>query len=111
MSRNQMSYLKLSLKAVLLTAIIFIGCKDDEPAPGCTNATLRDATGLDGCGWIIELADGSRLEPINLEDFEVNLEDGTQVCIEYKEQADLASICMVGPIIEITSLVEGTRID
>ena len=39
---------------------------------GCSfgrgNATLRDYTGLDGCGWVLE-SGGEVLEPINLESF------------------------------------------
>ena len=92
-------------------AIIFISCQDDEPDQGCTNATIVDATGLDGCGWMIELFDETRLEPTNLDDFNLTLVDDLPVCIEYVEATDVGSVCMAGTIVEITSLVEGTRID
>ena len=111
MSRNQISNLKISLKGLFLIAVIFLGCKDDEPEAGCTNATIIDATGLDGCSWMIELFDGTRLEPTNLNDFDLTLVDELPVCIEYVEVTDVGSICMAGTIVEITSLVEGTRVD
>lgn len=105
-------HIQIGLKSLLLFTVILIGCKDDPAFPeGCTNATLRDLTGLDGCTWIIELTDGSRLEPVNLNDFDISLSDGLSICIEYQERTDLASICMVGQIIELTSLTEGTRTD
>ncbi len=111
MSLNQISYLKISLKGLFLAAIILIGCQDDKQSPGCTNGMIVDATGLDGCGWLIELFDGTRLEPANLEDFDIKLEDELPVCIEYTELTDLGSVCMGGTIVEITSIIEGTRID
>ena len=32
-------------------------------------------TGLDGCSWMIELNNGTRLEPTNLNDFNINLQE------------------------------------
>lgn len=111
MSRNQLSTLKISLKGLFLLAILVAGCQEDEAASGCVNATVIDATGLDGCGWMIELLDGSRLEPTNWEDFDLTLVDDLSVCLEYVEANNMASICMAGTIVEITSIAEGTRID
>lgn len=111
MSRNQLSTLKISLKGLLLITIIFIGCQDDEPKQGCSNGILVNATGFDGCGWLIELHDGTRLEPVNLDDFDIALDDAHAICVEYVERTDLGSICMTGTIVELTSIVEGTRID
>ena len=111
MSRNHNATLKIALKGLFLATIIFIGCKDEAPDPGCTNATLIDATGLDGCGWMIQLFDGTRLEPTNLQDFDLTLVDDLPVCVEYVEVNGLASTCMAGNIVELTSIVEGTRID
>ncbi|MEE2838337.1 MAG: hypothetical protein VYD51_05810 [Bacteroidota bacterium] len=49
---------------------------------GCSlrggNATLRDYTGLDGCGWVLE-SGGEVLEPINLESFLDAPEDGMRL--------------------------------
>ncbi len=108
MSQNQLSTLKISLKGLLLLAIIFIGCQDDESVNECPNGTLVNATGLDGCGWMIELLDGTRLEPTNLEDFDITVVDDLLVCVAYVEVTDLASICGAGIIVEITSISEGT---
>jgi hypothetical protein len=88
-------------------------------------AIVRDLSGLDGCGFVFELADGTRLEPQMLGycgtppltkeitenplyDFE--WVDGKQVRIGYEEITDAASICMVGKIVKITCLEEVTVI-
>jgi hypothetical protein len=108
-----------------LVSLLYIGCEDDEPvAFPCENAalaTVKDLTGLDGCGFVFELSDGSRLEPQMLwfcgtpplpkeitENPLYNFQwvDGKKVRIAYEEIPDAASICMVGKIVKITCLTE-----
>lgn len=98
------------------------GCAENMPSPGNCSipATVRDLSGLDGCGFIFELADGTRLEPVivgycgtpplpkevtenPLYDFE--FVDGKKVRISYKI-AEAASICMAGIPVTITCLAE-----
>ncbi|MEY3237586.1 MAG: hypothetical protein RI883_1687, partial [Bacteroidota bacterium] len=61
--------------------------------------------GLDGCGWVLELDNGSKLEPQNLSDFEIELVEGKDVHIRY-EEVETFSICMVGKIVKIECLTE-----
>ena len=65
------------------------------------NGILKNLTGLDGCGWIIQLADSKRLEPINLDDFDIELKENKSVCIQFHERTDLGSYCMVGKVVEL----------
>jgi hypothetical protein len=87
-----------------LTFLIFSCSKSHE---GMTKATLKDYTGLDGCGMVIELENGTAIEPINLNSFSstVSITNGQKVWINYHE-VELASICMVGPIVQIDELEE-----
>jgi hypothetical protein len=93
-----------------------------EPIEECnTPATVRDLTGLDGCGFVFELEDGNRLEPLRilycgtpsapnetkdnpLLDFE--FVDGKKVMINYEILPNYGSICMVGPIVKIKCISE-----
>src|SRR5688572_19268096 len=54
----------------LFAASIFVSCDSDEEdniEPACeVRATVRDLTGLDGCGFVFELEDGTRLEPLRI---------------------------------------------
>lgn len=69
-----------------------------------TTGTLKNYTGLDGCGWVIELDGKSeRLEPTNLDKFGVDLTDGKKLKFSYKETGGM-SICMVGKVAEITDM-------
>ena len=73
----------------------------------CENAqaaTIVDYTGLDGCGLVIQLQNGTVLEPVNLNDFNLTPTDGMKVWVKYHELSSMASICMVGPIVEIDCL-------
>jgi hypothetical protein len=60
-------------------------------------------TELDGCTYTIVLEDKKRLEPVNLPDeFKV---DSLPVWIQYKHH-DGFSICMMGEMVDITSIVK-----
>jgi hypothetical protein len=106
----------------LVTCFVFMQCNDDAPDSSCTTyATVRDLTGLDGCGFVFELEDGSTIEPILptlfcgtplppkeiTEDplYGFEFAEGKVVKISYKE-TKRASICMVGPMAEITCITE-----
>lgn len=108
----------------LFALIAFAGCNDEMKPDGCsTPATIRDLTGFDGCRWILELEDGTRLEPQisrfecgtadyangyrRSEDPLVNFEmvDGKKVMIGY-ELSSGPSICMVGQTVIVTCIEE-----
>ena len=106
---------------LVLMVLVLLGCDDDNDEQVClTRATVRDLTGLDGCGWVFELEDGTRLEPIRLircgtpmsreisadplDNFEFI--DGKKVFINYEKVENAVSVCMVGPVVRITCLTE-----
>ena len=69
------------------------------------NGTVKDYTGLDGCGYLIELDNGPRLEPAIVHD-SIKFYDGQRVRLSYTERNDMVSICMAGVIAEITCIEE-----
>jgi hypothetical protein len=106
---------------LLLSMLIFANCSkkqdkfntddnteenSDGKCSGAEHATIVDRTGLDGCTWMLKLDNGSHLEPTNLSDFGIELVDNKSVVITYKERGDLVSICMAGPIVDITCMEE-----
>ena len=82
----------------------FISC-DRSSCDNAQSATIEDYTGLDGCGLVIKLQNGTVLEPTNLNDFNITPTDGMKVWVKYHEVA-MMSICMVGPTIEIDCLAK-----
>jgi hypothetical protein len=108
---------------LILTGLVLLRCESDSET--CTvPATVRDLTGLDGCGFVFVLEDGTSIEPIRLlycgteplprevtenplYDFEFL--DGKKVFISYEETGG-PSICMVGPVVKITCITEPASI-
>jgi|JI102314A2RNA_FD_contig_41_2026374_length_975_multi_2_in_0_out_0_2 hypothetical protein len=99
--------MKNLLVAITVLLVMVIGCNttNEEVIADTETAYFRDYRGLDGCIWVIELTDGTRLEPINLGDFDIVPADGKKIDIAYTP-VSYASICMVGEIVEITAIVE-----
>jgi hypothetical protein len=106
---------------ILLFAFVFPQCDENDNAQCSIVATVRDLTGFDGCGIVLEFEDGSRMEPVLpilfcgtpplskeiTEDplYGFEFVDGKQVKISYKETGGF-SICMVGPVVKITCIEE-----
>lgn len=112
---------------LFVVALFTLQCSEEErtertlgdPSECNTRATVRDLRGLDGCGFVFELQDGTRLEPLvrfwcgtppvteapadPLKDFE--FVDGKVVTIGY-EVTDMGSVCMVGPVVIINCISE-----
>ena len=104
---------------ILLISIIWAGCSDEMNDQKCSAlATVVDLTGLDGCGFVFELEDGTRLEPVRmmycgtpplpaevtqdpLYDFE--FANGKKVLIDYDE-VEYGSYCMAGQTVKITCI-------
>lgn len=118
--------MKKTFWSFVLITIILSACDDNLMRVSCNDgvrATVRDLTGLDGCGFVFELEDGTRLEPNRIgycgtgplpkeitEDPLYNFEwiDGKEVIIGFEEVEGVVGICMVGPIVKITCLEEVT---
>jgi hypothetical protein len=112
--------------SLLFAIAAFAGCSSDEPGKNesgtcSTPAVVKDMTGLDGCGFVFQLQDGSVLEPFivfecgtpplppdppanPLTGFEFI--DGKKVMIDYELVDDAGSICMVGKVARITCITE-----
>ena len=93
---------KLFLIAFLF---IFVACEDEEKPLCNIKATLEDYSDLDGCGFVIMLGDSTILEIGNYdEEPNFSFRDGMAVYISYEEMKDIATACMVGPIVRITCI-------
>ena len=109
---------------VLALTMLLLSCADEsfEKKECGTLAVVRDLGGLDGCGYVFELADGTRLIPVfnvlycgtpplpkevtehPLYGFE--FVDGRKVLIGYEQTHAQANICMAGVPVNITCLQE-----
>lgn len=102
-----------SIFTCLFLILCLVSCKDDEniaeptACEGSEEMTLQNLTGLlDGCGWVLNRIDGTRIEPMNLGDYSVVLEDGKAVQVLFEVDQNAASICLVGDIVRLTCFEE-----
>lgn len=115
--------MKASIQILFFLCASLFACQEEPITKNCgTSATVRDLTGLDGCGFVFELADGTRLMPVwdigycgtaplpkeVTEDPLYNFEylDGKKVIIGYEERSNHATACMAGKPVKITCLEE-----
>lgn len=106
---------------LVLTAGVFSCGEDGVKTPCDVRATVKDLRELDGCGFVFELADGTRLEPyvpavcgfgsmpLEMADdplYGFEWVEGKEVFIGYEFALDMASTCMAGQIVKITCLSE-----
>ena len=95
MKRNPFAYLLTFILVLHLS-----GC-NKSTCENAQKAKFKDLTGLDGCGMVIELPNGSYLEPTNLNEMDIEMTDGKKIWVSYHSLPNMASICMVGDIVEI----------
>lgn len=95
MKRNPFVYLLTFILVLHLS-----GC-NKSTCENAQKAKLKDLTGLDGCGMVIQLPNGSYLEPTNLHEMDIEMTDGKKIWVSYHFPPSMASICMVGDIVEI----------
>ena len=92
---------KLLVLGLIVVTIAIHSCNKESECENSHSAKLVDMTGLDGCSWMIELNNGTRLEPTNLNDFNINLQENQKIWVVYHTAAQMASICMHGEIVTI----------
>jgi hypothetical protein len=90
----------------LFSILFFVACDDDKGGvqPDVSEGIVRDYTGLDGCGYIIEMDNGEKLEPVEMTDTSFHFYDGQHVEVWYTELTDVGSFCMAGKIVRIDSI-------
>lgn len=95
---------------ICMLSLALVSCdnsKKDNNTSNCENAEkgkIVNLNGLDGCGWLIELDNGSKIIPTNLDTFDIEIAEGKKVNVNYTEKDDMAGICMAGKIAEINCI-------
>jgi hypothetical protein len=90
-----------------LSSIMFFSCNKQEilPKQGYEVVTLKNLTGLDCCGYVLQKSDSVCLEPTNLNQYVSSLVAGKKYKIKYRVETK-ATCCMVGPVISIVEFIE-----
>jgi hypothetical protein len=102
------------MKLVLIIFIlIFSGCGNQKPlqkssANLCdTEAKVLDYTGLDGCRFLLELKDGTRLLPVALDDRSFLFSENQIIKIKYSLMNDIVTACLTAAVpVHLTCIQE-----
>jgi hypothetical protein len=115
--------MKIAYSLFFVICLILASCSDEEVirekenVQCSTPAIIRDYAGLDGCGYVLELPDGTIVEPVKLivcgppphsvmtiEDPLHNYHiDGLNVSVAF-EAYEGGSVCMAGELVKITCI-------
>ena len=79
---------------------------DKEQNKLTATGTIIDISNVDGCGYVIQLDDGTYLEPDNLETFSTIIKNNQRVHLCYEKIPKKASICMLGEVVSIVWIEE-----
>jgi len=96
----------ITVLLVIASSLLLSACTKEVSKDNLQTGILKNLTGLDGCGWVIQLPDNTKLEPINLTSFTIGLKENLKVDLKYHERKDIGSYCMVGKVVEIEYLTE-----
>lgn len=85
-----------------------VSSDDQAEAPKLTGTwqlgEVYDASGLDGCRFLIKTANGQQFQPINLA--EAYQKNGLKIEFQAEMVTDMMSICMAGPMVRIVKIKE-----
>jgi hypothetical protein len=114
--------MKYLLSCMAIPFLFITSCNHHEASPHCQiSATVKDFSGIGGCGFVFVLDDGTKLEPYRVmmcgtpplpkevtDDplFNFQFADGKRVKINYEKMEGMASTCMVGDIVKITCIAD-----
>lgn len=75
---------------------------DRQQETKSAEATIVNGTTVGTCSFLLQLSNGSKLEPIELpNDFQT---DGLKVSLTYREHPEMTSTCQAGPIVEVLTI-------
>lgn len=93
-----MVHAKWFLSFLVLLFFAF-ACSKDDPCSNLQNGAIVGS--LHGCSWLIKLDDGQYLEPVNLEDFDIEPSLDLEILVNYHTSSSFGSYCQFGNVVEI----------
>jgi hypothetical protein len=91
--------------ASLFVAVLFTSCQQDEEITLSETGIVADYAGAGNCGFVIELDNGSKIQPLYYPD-SFTFAEGQRVLVDYVELPNVISGCNLGTSCEIKSAEE-----
>ena len=107
LQRVSLSYTTLDIATVCMVGqAARVDCIQQIGDGASVRGVVKDYTGLDGCGFIIELEDGTTLEPAEVMVRNFEFRDNQKVWLTYVSLTNQVSVCMVGELVRVTGITE-----
>jgi hypothetical protein len=79
----------------------------DQDCQNAVRATMtNEKKGSDVCGWMLTLASGEKVNPINLEEFKFTEKEGKVVRVSYEILKDRIHACTLGQPVRLICIKE-----
>ncbi len=92
-------------KLLILLSCLLILCASKCEKGECTEmGTIKDFSGMDGCGLMIVLDNGEKLQPVEYDSDKPEIREGQRIKFGYKELKDQMGICMSGKMVKINCI-------
>lgn len=92
---------RIILIGFAIGSFAFVSCKKNNGCARSEKAVVRDFSDSDTCGVLIELEIGTKLNPVNWEDYNVSsYKNGDLIWVSYKESSGI-SICGLGEVVKL----------
>jgi hypothetical protein len=97
----------LLLGAIFTSILAITSCTKNNGCPNSSDkAIVRDFTSIDTCGIVFELEDGSKVEPMNLSEWQAfEFVDDQLVWLKFKNVSG-QSTCQLGDVVRIQCVSE-----
>lgn len=95
----------LALLAIIVLVLLAVSCsekKNNDIQTKTATGIIKDYSDIDGCSYIIELENGEKINPIIINNSNIELHDGDNVEITYEIIDSIADVCMAGQTAIVT---------
>jgi hypothetical protein len=95
------------LGTLLMATLAVVSCNKNNGCPNSSDkAIVRDFTDIDTCGIVFQLEDGTKVEPMNLSEFQsFELFEGQWIWLKFKKVSG-TSTCQLGDVVRIQCMSE-----
>jgi hypothetical protein len=100
---------KKIIKAIplIILTLLFSSC-DRLDTSEMQEGVIKDMSNLNGCGYVVQLNNGTILEVENLHEFNIDIENNKDVWVKYQSNPLICieTICQLGEVVSLEDMIE-----
>ena len=100
---------KKIIKAIplIILTLLFSSC-DRIDTSEMQEGVIKDMSNLNGCGYVVQLNNGTILEVENLHEFNIDIENNKEVWVKYQSNPLICieTMCQLGEVVSLENMIE-----